>query len=189
MTRRRKIGRKTFEKKDETTKDENSMNEDIVKLIIGGVFGAAIALPNATDREAVKYYTELKQFTEKRKMSLGDILISKWIVQDIIVDNTLREAIQMYIYGSNKGSSFLCIAILESKLREKYKSEAFAYLIKQAKEDKLISESDYYFLNALRMDRNYLAHNILNDFTENDAQITIKLVIKILNKLYDNLPK
>jgi hypothetical protein len=90
----------------------------------------------------------------------------------------------MYLNGSNKGSSFLCIAILESILRQKYSLKNFEELIKKAKEEKLISLGDFHFLNGLRVDRNFIAHNVFEEFSESDAQITFKLVIKFLNNIY-----
>lgn len=160
------------------------MNDDAINIVLGGLLGIGLALPNATDREAIKYYNSLRQFIENRKSSLGDILISKKIIQDRSVNNTLNEAMQMYLYGSNKGSSFLCIAILESKLREKYGLRNFEELIERAKDEKIFSNSEYHFLNGLRIDRNSIAHNVFADFTENDAQITFKLVIRLLNHIY-----
>ena len=90
----------------------------------------------------------------------------------------------MYLNGSNKGSSFLFIAILESKLRERYGLQNFEEMIRKAKEEKLISQSQFHFLNGLRVDRNFIAHNVFEEFSENDAQITFKVVIRFLNNLY-----
>ena len=42
----------------------------------------------------------------------------------------------------------LMIAILESKLREKYGMKNFEEMILKAKEDKLISSSQFHFLNG-----------------------------------------
>ena len=161
-----------------------SMNDEFSLLFLGGLIGAGLASPNPTDIESIKNYRSILQFMENRKSGLGHFQISPSLFLDKKVFNVLDEAFRMYLNGSNKGASFLCIAILESKLREKYGQKDFAQLIENAKEGKIISNSEYHFLNALRVDRNFIAHNVFEDFTENAAQITFKLTVSLLNNIY-----
>jgi hypothetical protein len=160
------------------------MNEDFSLLVLGGLIGAGLVSPNPTDIEAKNNYNRILQYVEKRKGGLGNFEILPPLARDKKVFNVLEEAFQMYLNGSNKGSSFLCIAILESKLREKYSLKNFEELISKAKDEKIISTGEFHFLNGLRVDRNLIAHNIFEDFSENDAQITFKLTVRLLNNIY-----
>ncbi|OGU29040.1 MAG: hypothetical protein A2057_05410 [Ignavibacteria bacterium GWA2_35_9] len=160
------------------------MSDELPLLFLGGLIGAGLAAPKPSETVAIKDYNRIFEFIDKRKRGLGDFTIEPFLLYDKKVFNVLNEAFQMYLNGSNKGSSFLCIAILESKLREKYGMKNFEEMILKAKEDKLISSSQFHFLNGLRIDRNFIVHNIFEEFSEEDAQITFRLVIRFLNNLY-----
>lgn len=161
-----------------------SVDEEFSLMFLGGLIGAGLTSSNPTDIEALKNYRTIVQNMENRKSGLGHFLISPAVLSDKKVFDVFYEAFRMYLNGSNKGASFLCIAILESKLREKYGQKDFVQLIEKAKEEKIISNREYHFLNALRIDRNFIAHNVFEDFTENDAQITFILTISLLNNIY-----
>ena len=108
------------------------MNEEFSLLFLGGLIGAGLASPKPSETEAIKNYSRILEFIEKRKRGLGDFEIEPFLFSDKKVFNVLNEAYQMYLNGSNKGSSFLCIAILESKLRQRYSLKIFEELIQKA---------------------------------------------------------
>ena len=160
------------------------MNDELAALLLGGIIGAGIKRTNPAEIEATNNYYALLQSFDERKKGLGRFEISDGLFADQKVYKVLEESFKMYIYKFNKASSFLCIALIECKLRDLYGLNNFEDLIKKANKEKLLSNRDVHFLNGLRVDRNFIVHNIFDKVSDNDAQITFKLVVRLLNNIY-----
>lgn len=160
------------------------MNDELAALLLGGIIGVGISRPKPAEKEVTNNYYALLQSFEERKKGLGRFEISDGLLADQQVYTVLEESFKMYIYKFNKGSSLLCIALLESKLRDLYGLKNFEDLIKKANEENFLSNRDVHFLNGLRVDRNFIVHNIFEEISDNDAQITFKLVVRLLNNIY-----
>ncbi|PKK84892.1 MAG: hypothetical protein CVT49_01685 [candidate division Zixibacteria bacterium HGW-Zixibacteria-1] len=152
-------------------------------VVLGGLFGAAIASPKKEDKDELNQYRLSKQRLLIRINALGKLPNVERIRTDPIIEHAFIESVNMFIYGFYRGSTIYAASLMEYILRKRLKNSDFSGLIDAACENGIISKSEVHYLHGLRLDRNELVHDLTRQIREEDAELIIKIVIKILNKL------
>lgn len=157
-------------------------DEDLLKMFIGGLIGAALASPKPEDKKDLEEYKRLKQEIVLRQRKVGDLPYIVKLLKNPLYVKPFTEAYKTYLYGFYRSSIILNIAIIESLLKEKYGDKDFYDLIEEAKKQSFIDQTDYHFLHAIRTQRNLSAHDILKEVSEEDAVLVIRIVNKMMYK-------
>ena len=181
-----------------------SDEDGLIGALIGGILGAALASPKPEDKKALEEYRAFQsQINSKvQRVPVSQDLINK-LGRRPEYYNSFIESYRAYSYGLFRSSNVVASALIESMLRERFEggiagvfAQAFARrerkevkkknffgLIEEAKKEKIIEDSDYYFLHGLRSQRNDSAHDVLKEVSELDSATILNIAIKIIGKL------
>jgi len=160
----------------------SKQDDDVLKVLLGGLIGAAIASPKLEDKQDLERYRQMQREMNERQKKVGDLSYITKLLKNPKYDKSFIEAYRMYIFGFFRGSVILSSAIIECLLREKYGDKDFYQLIEEAKKQGFIELSEYHFLHAIRTQRNISAHDVLKDVSEDDAILVIRIVNKIMHR-------
>lgn len=160
-----------------------SDNDAIVGMILGGIFGAAISSPKIEDTKELQEYRAIKQEIALRQQKLGIVPDFNKFRNKSEYYPAFIEAYKLYLQGFYRGSTIISSVLLESILRDKFGDKRFYDLIEDTSKSGFISKMESYFLHGIREERNESVHNVLREVTEEDCNITLRLTIKLLEKI------
>lgn len=160
----------------------NRQDDDVMKMLLGGLIGAALASPKIEDKQDLERYRQMQRDIAEKQKKVGDLSYIAKLLKDPRYNESFVEAFRMYLFGFYRGSVILSSAIIECLLKDKYGDKDFYNLIEEAKKQNFIDQTDYHFLHAIRTQRNFSAHDVLKKVTEDDAVLVIRIVNKIMYK-------
>jgi len=163
-------------------------NDEIWAAIFGGVVGAALAAPKPEDKQDLEIYRRQKQEILLRQQKIGKLPDALGLFNKAEYYNTFIEAYKMHLHGFFRGSIIVSTAVIESLLKDKYGDKKFYELIEKANSDKIIGLMDYHLLHGLRSERNDSTHNILREIREEDSQLVLQIVIRLINTIIQHKP-
>lgn len=158
-------------------------NDEFWNMVLGGVIGAALASPKPEEKQELQEYRNLKQEIALRQQKISIFPQLPKLMAKPEYYNSFLDAYKMYLYGFYRGSAIVSSALIEALLKDKFGDKKFYDLIENANKDNLISKSEYYFMHGIREERNNSAHDLIKEVREEDANIILRLAIKIINKL------
>ena len=157
-------------------------DNELLAALFGGIIGASIAAPNERDKRELQEYRILLSEINRRQQRIGDLPYIVRLLRNPLYVNPFTEAYRMYLNGFYRGAVILQTAIIDSLLKEKYGEKDFYKRIEKAHKDGFIDDADYHLLHSIRSKRNYSTHEILQEVTEEDAILVIRIVNKIMHK-------
>ena len=157
-------------------------NDDILNMLLGGAIGAMLASPKIEDKQDLEKYRQMQKEMSERQKKVGDLSYISKLLNDPRYNKAFIESFRMYLYGFFRGAVIISSAIIECLLKDKYGNKKFKDLIEEAYKNKFVDETDYHLLHSLRSERNYSAHEILKEVTEDNAVLIIRIVNKIMYK-------
>ena len=152
-------------------------------MVLGGLIGAGLAAPKPQERQELQEYRNIKQQLWLRQQRLGALPDLEKLRARPQLYNSFVEACNMHLNGFFRGSAILCSVLIESLLKEKYGAKNFYELIKDAEQNKILTQAEVYYLHGLRLERNDFVHDILCEVKEEDSQLILRITIKLLNKI------
>jgi len=153
-------------------------------ILIGGFIGALLAAPKKEDVQELNQYRAERHEIEGRRQAFGTYTMPSALAQYPKILKVMQEVYGLYLLGYYRAASLFSIVTIEAILKEKYGALKFENLIEQARAESVINQSDYNYLTGLRLDRNKLLHE-LEDKNIDDAQIIIKLTLKLVKLILD----
>lgn len=157
-------------------------DDDVMKVLLGGFFGAVLAAPSQQDKQDLANYKQIQREISERQKKVGDLSYIVKLLKNPLYVKPFTEAYRTYLYGFYRSSVILNAAIIESLLKEKYGNKTFHELIELAFKEGFIDKTEYHLLHSVKSERNYSAHEILREVSEDNAVLVIRIVNKIMYK-------
>jgi len=182
---------------------DDESDDTFWKILTAGALGAMMASPSADQKQKLalfdQYEPYLREFIAYRPQflafqkhaavvsarinSLQKIVPREAILKDAKLRPLITEAYSAFGQGFFRSSIIMSACVIELLLRRKYGRHKLVNLIEQAKTEGLISPRDYHHLQALRLDRNDIVHELGTSISEDEAKLYVNVAIRIVNEL------